>query len=188
MTRFVFLLISFLLIAYPFIVYYGIQSYSPRILGILLLFLVTLRFFLARLKLHTNNSRFLLPLTIVSASLALWIILSDNPLIVKLNPVVVNAAMLGLFLHSLYRPPSIIERFAKFRRSELTHQVISYTRRLTIVWCLLFTFNGLMGLYTAIWSSFEFWTLYNGMIAYLLVGLLFTGELAVRYFVKAKRQ
>lgn len=188
MTRLVILLISLLLIAYPFIVYISIESFSPRILGLLLLILVSSRFFLAKLKLDKNSLKSLLPLTVVSVLLALWIIFSNDPLIVKLNPVVVNVALLGLFLYSLFKPPSMIERFARLSEPELPEHAITYTRRVTMVWCLLFTFNGLMGLYTAIWSSFKFWALYNGLIAYLLVGLLFAVEFVIRQFVKSKFQ
>jgi uncharacterized membrane protein len=40
--------------------------------------------------------------------------------------------------------------------------------------------NGSMALITALWSSFEVWSLYNGLIAYVLMGLLFGGEYWVR--------
>jgi uncharacterized membrane protein len=35
-------------------------------------------------------------------------------------------------------------------------------------------------LYTALWTSAETWTLYNGLIAYLLIGALVGGEWLIR--------
>jgi len=50
----------------------------------------------------------------------------------------------------------------------------------TQVWCGFFMLNGGIALATALWSSFEIWSLYNGLIAYLLMGTLFVGEYLVR--------
>ena len=43
-----------------------------------------------------------------------------------------------------------------------------------------FIVNGSIALVTALWSSFEIWSLYNGFIAYLIMGLLLVGEYIVR--------
>jgi uncharacterized membrane protein len=45
-----------------------------------------------------------------------------------------------------------------------------------------------MALYTALFTSMATWTLYNGLIAYLLMGLLFAGEYLVRLRVKARKR
>lgn len=186
MTRSVFFLVSFALLCYPFIVYFGIDLFSPRVLGILLLILVSLRFLTARLNLNLNNLHLLQPLTLVSGLLAIWIIFADDPFIVKLNPVVVNAAMLGVFLYTLIQPPSLVERIARITEPDLPLHGVIYTRYVTMAWCLMFIFNGLMGLYTAIWSTFEFWLLYNGFIAYILISILFGAEFIVRHYVQKK--
>jgi uncharacterized membrane protein len=44
--------------------------------------------------------------------------------------------------------------------------------------------NGLIACYTAFFTSLETWTLYNGLIAYILMGLLFAGEYVVRLRVQ----
>jgi uncharacterized membrane protein len=41
-------------------------------------------------------------------------------------------------------------------------------------------FNGACALATALWMSEAAWSLYNGVIAYVLMGLLFGGELLAR--------
>jgi uncharacterized membrane protein len=56
-------------------------------------------------------------------------------------------------------------------------------RKVTMVWLYFFVVNAGISAGTAIWGSLEAWTLYNGLISYLLIGSIFTGEFAVRYFV-----
>ncbi len=55
-----------------------------------------------------------------------------------------------------------------------------YTRRVTQVWCGFFVLNGGLALCTALWASDAGWALYNGLVAYVLMGLLFAGEWLVR--------
>ena len=47
--------------------------------------------------------------------------------------------------------------------------------------------NGSVALYTALFTSLATWTLYNGFIAYLLMGTLFAVELLCRTHLR-KRQ
>jgi hypothetical protein len=44
------------------------------------------------------------------------------------------------------------------------------------VWCTFFTFNGLVAAALALWATLYWWTLYNGLIAYILMGMLFAAE------------
>ena len=59
-------------------------------------------------------------------------------------------------------------------------EAVRYTRRLTIVWCVFFVFNGLVAFWTAVAQPDEIWALYNGFIAYLLIGSLIVGEMVFR--------
>jgi uncharacterized membrane protein len=112
---------------------------------------------------------------------------SSNALLpLKLYPVLVNAVMLSVFAYTLVSPPSMIERFARLREPDLPSQAIAYTRRVTQVWCVFFVVNGAISLATALWSSPAVWSLYNGVIAYLLMGLLLGGEYLVRLRFKRR--
>jgi len=88
--------------------------------------------------------------------------------------------MLLLFGLSLVYPPSIIERFARIREPSLPDAVIQYTKRVTQVWCVFFVVNGTIALVTSLYASDEVWTLYNGLIAYILMGVLFAAEYLFR--------
>ena len=121
--------------------------------------------------------------TLLLFILAVW---SNGWLPLKLYPVLVNVALLGVFAYSLISPPSIIERFARMREPDLPVEAIGYTRRVTQVWCGFFSVNGAIALMTALWASATIWTLYNGLIAYLVMGLLFGGEYFTRWHFKKR--
>lgn len=114
---------------------------------------------------------------LVLAVLGLW---SNALLPLKLYPVLINGVMLGVFGASLIFPPSAVERLARLREPDFPDHAIAYTRRVTQVWCVFFVLNGAIALTTALWASPAVWSLYNGVIAYVLMGLLFAGEFLVR--------
>ena len=116
--------------------------------------------------------------------LFLVVVWSNVWLPLKLYPVLVNAALLVIFAYSLIYPPSIIERFARLRDPDLPAQAITYTRRVTQVWFVFFAINGAFALMTTLWASPAIWILYNGVIAYLIMGVLFAGEYVVRWHFK----
>jgi uncharacterized membrane protein len=118
------------------------------------------------------------------ALLALWALLGRDALPVRLYPVLVNAGLLVSFGFTLIRPPSMIERFARLQEPELPPRAVRYTRRVTQVWCAFFAANGSAALVTALWMSERAWALYNGFIAYVLIGALFGIEWLVRQRVR----
>jgi uncharacterized membrane protein len=98
--------------------------------------------------------------------------------------VLINVILFILFGHSLVYPPSIIEQIARIREPELPPSGVAYTRKVTIVWLLFFVFNGSVALATAIHGDVAVWSLYNGLIAYLLMGALFLVEFLIRRQVR----
>jgi uncharacterized membrane protein len=95
-------------------------------------------------------------------------------------PVLVNFAMLLVFGASLVSQPTIVERIARSWDPDLPQGATPYLRRVTLAWSVFFLANGAVALYTAALASFETWALYNGLIAYLLIGAMFAGELLLR--------
>ena len=102
-------------------------------------------------------------------------------------PVWMNVGMLLLFAASLWFPPTSVERFARMMEGELDQHAIGYTRKVTQVWCVFFIFNGAMAAFTAWYGDWDLWLLYNGAIAYGLMGLLMLVEWQVRRVVKAAK-
>jgi uncharacterized membrane protein len=108
----------------------------------------------------------------------------DAELAMRLYPLFMNAAMLAAFAHTLWKPPSMIERFARLVEPDLPEAGVRYTRKVTWVWCAFLLINGAIALWTALYATLEVWALYNGLIAYVLMGTLFGAELLVRAAVK----
>jgi uncharacterized membrane protein len=110
----------------------------------------------------------------------------NNALPLKLYPVAVNASLLAIFGSSLKYPPCVAERVARIRVPDLPPPVVAYTRKVTWAWCVFFVANGLVALWTATRWPVQAWFYYNGIIAYLLVGVMFAGEWLVRRRVLAE--
>ncbi len=102
-------------------------------------------------------------------------------------PVWMNAGMLLLFASSLWFPPTVVERIARLLDGELDQRALAYTRKVTQVWCVFFLGNGAIAFATAWWGNWDIWLLYNGLIAYVLMGLLMFIEWQVRRVVKAAK-
>lgn len=95
-------------------------------------------------------------------------------------PVAVSAIMLTIFLTSLWQSMPIVERLARLREPELPPAGVRYTRRVTWAWCGFFVFNGAIAGWTALYADLATWALYNGVISYGLIGLMFAGEWLLR--------
>jgi uncharacterized membrane protein len=100
----------------------------------------------------------------------------DDALLLKLYPVAVNAVMLCTFAVSLWKPPCVVERLARLTEPNLPAEGVRYTEMVTLVWCAFFVLNGSAALYTALFANERVWVLYNGLLAYVLMGTLILAE------------
>lgn len=169
-----------LLMAYPAIIFFGLQLLEPRYVAGLLGLLLCLRW---RHGLHRAFSRLSgVHISVAGALLALALAtaLSNNELLLRIYPAAMNLGMLVLFGLSLKYPPSIVEAFARATTPNLSALGIRYTRTVTQVWCLFFIANGSIATYTAFYSSRDIWALYNGLIAYIAMAVLFMSEWLIR--------
>ena len=155
-------------------IWLGHGQIEPRWLACLLLLAAATR--LPTLKL-SKIARWSVAGAIVLAAAAVW---ANMLLPLKLYPVLVSCVMLAVFAYSLRFPPTAIERLALLRQSNLHPLVVVYTRRVSQIWCVFFVMNGVIALVTALWASEAVWSLYTGIISYILMGVLFGGELLYR--------
>ncbi|WP_261817669.1 COG4648 family protein [Vibrio gallicus] len=172
---------ALILLAYPLAVYFGIERYGLSLVGGVLIAALLLRL------LYSSKSRLkeLKQLALISASVgitlvALGVIFRQQGLL-TFYPVVVNLCMLMVFANSLRQQQTIVERLARLQDPDLPQSGIDYTRAVTKVWCAFFIINASIALYTC-FLSMAIWTLYNGLISYILAGLLFAIEWIVRQF------
>lgn len=174
---------AIVLLAYPFAVYYGIDKLGLSVIGLLLAVMFALRIITAsRTKLKEFKQLAIISGLIGITLIVLGILFRSKGWLL-FYPVAVNACMLMVFASSLKQPQTIIERLARLQEPDLPQSGIDYTRKVTQVWCLFFLFNGITALYTC-FLPIEIWTLYNGLISYLLIGVLFAAEWLVRQFVR----
>lgn len=172
-------LIALLTLAYPLLVWLGMAHFEPRWLAVLLAALA-----LARAA--ATRERLWLVAAAGALGLAAFAAFGNALLPLKLYPALVNAVLLAVFAASLIHPPSAIERLARLREPDLPPAAVAYTRKVTWVWCGFFVLNGSLALATALWADAATWALYNGLIAYGLIGALFAGEWLVRRRVRAR--
>lgn len=111
---------------------------------------------------------------------------ANSALLLKLYPVVISFSFFSVFIYSLIKPPSVITLIAS-TKNKLTENSVVYTRKVTMVWCGFFIINGSIALWT-VFQSDEYWTIYNGIISYVLVGILFVCEWLVRRNFKKNDQ
>ncbi|WP_019867176.1 COG4648 family protein [Methylovulum miyakonense] len=168
-------LIGLLTMLYPFAVYFGTQYLEPWKIAAVLFVLLGIRLVASYSVRHWSCP--LLIAGMVYCGFAIW---SNALLTLRFYPAIANAAMLLLFSASLLSSQSLIERLARLQHPDLPPEGILYTRRVTWVWCGFFIVNGGIALATALWASIGLWSLYNGFIAYLLMGILLVGEYIIR--------
>lgn len=166
------ILITFFVL-YPFIVGWSLSHGQFVWVSVLLVVLGSVRLISAR------KNDLMLPLTglaIVCGGLSL--ILKDHAWL-KLYPVGMSVGALLIFALTLYKPPSMIERFARLVEPDLPESGVQWTRKVTMVWCGFFSMNAMIALGT-VFAPMKFWVIYNGFISYVLMGVLFLGEFILR--------
>lgn len=161
-------------VGFPALVYFGRDRLSPQVLALVLVLIVWFR---KKIAFGMRPSPWLVAGGLLLAFLALG---RNDVLPLKLYPVLVNMALLAIFAASLWYPPPVAERIARLGYPDLPIEIVTYTRKVTQAWCVFFGANALTALWTAVWGSDDVWFYYNGIIAYLLAGLMFTGEWLLR--------
>lgn len=174
-------LASFLL--YPFVVYVGLRYLQPRALALLLFAFFGGR----RLSKRAAGPRIpealagrLTALTFLVGAVLPVELLFDAGQAFLFLPLLINLGLLLAFGETLLHPPSLVESIARISIPELTAEHIRYCRRVTLAWCGFFIVNASVSLVTATTCSIATWTLYNGLVSYALVGLVFLAEITYR--------
>jgi uncharacterized membrane protein len=166
-------------LAYPVVVYLGLGRWSPLWLALGLAALMLLRAWSGRDPVWLLAGAGAVLLSFAS-------FFADSWLPLKLYPVMVSGVLLSVFGASLLHPPTVIERIARLAEPHLPAYAVAYTRKVTLAWCVFFVANGLVSLATVLWGSDEAWLFYNGLLAYVLMGLLFACEWLLRQRMRAR--
>lgn len=167
LATFVFVLVG---VAYPFIVYFGGERASPLVLGLVLGALWLLR---APALLRQPGGRWMLVLALGYCAV---LGLGNNDALLRWYPSLICLLLLAIFALSLRYGPPIVERIARVSDPDLPPAAVVYTRKVTWVWIAFFAFNGSCSALLAAWGPLSWWTLYNGVIAYVAMGALIAVE------------
>jgi uncharacterized membrane protein len=171
-------------VLYPVIAIVLIRAAGPGAALVLLLVVLAARIALPALQsVPMSIGLALLPVLAAVAAVGVF----DRPLAIRLYPVFMNVAMLSVFAVTLWRPPSMIERFARILAPDLPQSGVRYTYKVTIVWVVFFALNGAVALWSALQPGWTVWTLYNGFLSYVAAGALFLGEFLVRRHMLRQR-
>ncbi|EMB4294973.1 hypothetical protein U9D55_003296 [Enterobacter roggenkampii] len=179
------LLTGFMLLAWPFLIGFGLAHNSLQWLLPVMALVLLLR--LRQAQRNTSPMRYVVQcvaLAGIALCTASYLLKAHQWLL--LYPVVVNLVMLAVFGGSLWTAMPLVERLARLREPNLPPEGVRYTRKVTLVWCGFFVGNGTMALFTVLHGDMHLWTLWNGMVAYILMGMLMAAEWLVRQRVIKK--
>lgn len=173
------LLTGLLLLAWPFLIWFGLAHNGLHWLLPLMALLLFVRF--RQTRRQAGPLRVVMQVVAVAGiTLCVASYLLKTHQLLLFYPVVVNGVMLAVFGGSLWSAMPVVERLARLRDPNLPAAGVRYTRRVTQIWCAFFILNGSIALGTALYGDMSLWTVWNGMLSYLLMGTLMAGEWLVR--------
>jgi uncharacterized membrane protein len=164
-------------IAYPMIVYLGLTRVGTRFAALSLLGISAGHTLVHALR-HKRfawRSALVMPLS----AAALWL---DDRRYMLAMPVLINAGLFAAFYGSLHGDMSLCERFARMQVKDLSPREQVYCRSITKLWAVFFVLNGGTAATLAALGKLDLWTLYTGLVAYVLIGLIAGTEYTVRKY------
>jgi uncharacterized membrane protein len=161
-------------ILFPFIVYFGMDHVSTPVFGLILGGLWLIR---APALLRQPGGGWMLGITLVYCAVLAF---GGEERLLRWYPSLICALLFGAFSLSLKFGPPMIERIARVTEPDLPPVAVAYTRKVTWVWVGFFFLNGTASALLAGWGPLSWWTFYNGILAYSVMGALFLGEWILR--------
>ena len=181
------LVLAVLILAYPFVVYFGLRHLDVQVLASIIIGIAVLRLIVLKGQDNKNNIGIGVVGTFLLIVLAITSWLIDDAMWLKFYPITVSLLLLYLFAASLWTDKTMIQRFAELKEKHMSAKKKTYMRKLTKIWCAFFITNASISSYTLFYTSDETWMLYNGFFSYILIGLLIAIELIYRHTVVLKR-
>jgi uncharacterized membrane protein len=168
---------TLIVLLYPLLIYFGMAVYSSRIIACLIGISLIGNFLMQNWRMY--QTRFVVPFFAIIVIYMMGTLLNSLTYMLYL-PFFVSTIFLISFSYSLLSPPNTIEVFARRFVSDLSIEETAYCRHVTLIWVCFLGLNGVAAYYTACCASLRLWSLYNGFITYMMLGLLFAVELSYR--------
>ncbi len=162
-----------------------------RLFSLVIILFALIYFLIATSQKEKRKNFRLFAGTAILTGIGVLCFITNSSIFFKLYPVLINLVLLGSFGYTLFYPPVMIFRFAllqdkSIKGSLAEKQIEAYCLNVTLIWCAFFLVNGAIALFTALFAKDIVWSVYNGFISYIFIGILFTGEFAVRKMVEKK--
>ncbi|GFO71586.1 hypothetical protein BJAS_P1201 [Bathymodiolus japonicus methanotrophic gill symbiont] len=167
------IIISVVVLLYPFLVYRGVQEGGvwfahAVIAGI---------YFYQAVK--TRKTPVRVQKLVIVLSLLVGTIFYQE-LVAKLIPIIIQLTLMLFFGKTLLKGkgPSLVERFARldFPDQPMPLILVNYCRNLTLVWAGFFAFNVVTCVVLALFAPVEWWAVFTGVLIFLLSVLLMVAE------------
>lgn len=153
-------------IAYPFVIFGMLDSgVSLRSLGVFAALFAVCNFW-------GNGKRYV---AVFGFLLSLFLVIFEDILFLKVYPVIMNFLVTITFIFSLKKQRPIIEQFALKMGYLIDEQGRKYARKSTIAWSIFLSCN-FVASFVTLFLPLRIWTLYNGLISYVLIGIAFVIE------------
>jgi len=174
-------LMTLFIVAYPFLVYFGLSVFPPSFFGLVLVVVLALRFGLLLPAERTT----VLPVLVFFLAYAIAAVVLDSARLLLFYPALVNFTLCLVFALSLRSGEPLLLRFVRARGVAISEHTPRYLYWLTLLWSAFFVVNGLVSIWTST-LSMQAWTLYNGLISYFIVAILVAGEWLFRRYYKKR--
>lgn len=170
------------IIASPWVLYWTLSQHQVGVAAITLIGWVIVRSIPVLVSARREQRAAALQLPAIALGFAFLGWLSNNGTWLLVLPSATQATFGLAFLRSLSGTP-LIEHFARMVKPELSAPELAHCRRWTSIWGIYLIALAALGLVLARWATLATWTVYVGVISYVLVGVLF----AVEYFIRKIR-
>jgi uncharacterized membrane protein len=176
------LLQTLVTLAYPLVILLALRVASPRAIGLAVLALLALRLIFGGRGGLASFTRLGLPIAAGFAASTLASLWWNDALALLLTPVLVNLALFAAFAASFFQRETLIETLALEQAGSLSSDERAYCRKVTALWCAFLLANAAVSAKLALDDDRALWALYVGVIAYVLMGLLFAAEFVYRHW------
>ncbi len=167
------------IVASPWVLYWTLSQQRIDVAALTLIGWVIVRAIPIVLSARREQRRAALQLPAIALVFAVLGWISDDGTWLLVLPSATQGAFGLTFLRSLSGVP-LIEHFARMVKPELSPAELAHCRAWTRIWGLYLLALAAIGLCLARWAPLGVWTVYVGVVSYVLVGVLFAVEYVIR--------
>ncbi len=167
------------ILASPWVLYWTLSQQRIGVAAITLIGWVIVRTIPILLSARREQRVAALQLPAIALVFAFFGWVSNNGTWLLVLPSATQATFGLAFLRSLGGTP-LIEHFARMMKPELSVAQLAHCRSWTTIWGVYLLALAAAGLVLARWATLSVWTIYVGIVNYVLVGALFAVEYLIR--------